>query len=184
MSSFEMNKIAGAFLGALLLAIGLSVLSGELFAHKKLVKVGYDLPGATEIAATQAAPPTVPLPDRLAQADAKKGAAGAKACQSCHTFEPAGSAKLGPPLYGVVERQIASVAGFPYSGDLKAKGGNWTFEELDRFLTNPKGFAKGTKMTYAGERDPAKRADIILFLDSLSENPTSLPNKNAMKEEE
>lgn len=184
MSSFELNKIAGAFLGALLLAIGLSVFSGELFAHKKLVKAGYDLPGGTAIAATKAAPPAVPLPDRLAQANAQKGAAGAKACQSCHTFDPAGSAKLGPPLYGVVERQIASVVGFPYSVELKAKSGNWTFEELDRFLADPKGFAKGTKMTYSGERDPAKRADIILFLDSLSEHPTSLPNKNAMKEEE
>jgi cytochrome c len=184
MSSFELNKIAGAFLGALLLAIGLSVFSGELFSHPRLVKAGYDLPGGMALAATNAAPPATPLPDRMAQADPKKGAAGAKACQSCHTFDRAGSTKLGPPLYGVVERQIASIAGFAYSGELKAKGGNWTFEELDRFLADPKGFARGTKMTYAGERDPAKRADIILFLDSLSEHPTSLPNKNAMKDEE
>jgi cytochrome c len=179
MSSFERNKIAGAFLGALLLAVGLNVISGELFAHHKPVRPGYELPAASDGPAVAAAPAAEPISERLAKANVSKGEADAKACQSCHSLDKAAASKLGPPLYGVVERKIASVEGFAYSGALQEKSGNWTFEELDRFLANPKSFANGTKMTYAGERDAAKRAGIILYLDSLSEHSV-LPGQNAM----
>jgi cytochrome c len=182
MSSFELNKIAGAFLGALVLAFGLSVLSGELFSHPKLLVSGHGT-HAMNAAATGAAQ-IKPLADRLVAADASKGSQGTKACQACHTFVKEGVVKSGPPLYGIVERPIASVPGFAYSQALEAKSGNWTFEALDRFLADPKGYASGTKMTYTGERDPGKRADIIVYLDSLSDDPRSLPGKNAMKRSE
>jgi cytochrome c len=122
--------------------------------------------------------------DRLATADAGKGAAGTKACQACHTFGKDGGTKAGPPLYGVVERPIASVPGFGYSDALEAKSGNWTFEALDQFLASPRSYASGTKMTYAGERDPFKRADIIAYLDSLSDDPRPMPGRNAMTQAE
>lgn len=186
MSSFELNKIAGAFLGALVLALGLRALSGEFFSHPKLPAVGHatvaghGMHGASTAGTVQ----ITPLADRLVAADAGKGAQGTKACQSCHTFAKDGAAKSGPPLYGIVERPIASVPGFAYSAALEAKSGNWTFEALDRFLADPKGYANGTKMTYAGERDPGKRADIIAYLDSLSDDPRTLPGKNAMRRSE
>jgi len=184
MSSFEMNKIAGAFLGALVLALGLSVLSDELFSHPKVHATGHSRSAGEDAAAASDAGVVAvkPLSDRLVMADAGKGALGTKACQACHTFAKEGAVKAGPPLYGVVERRIASIQGFAYSDALEAKAGNWTFEALDRFLANPRSYANGTKMTFAGERDPAKRADIIAYLDSLSDDPRPLPGKNAMTE--
>jgi cytochrome c len=181
MSSFEMNKIAGAFLGALVLALGLSAISDELFSHPRLSGGHETLQGHDSgVAVADAAGMVKPLADRLVTADPAKGAQGSKACQSCHSFVKDGGVKAGPPLYGIVERPIASYPGFSYSKALEAKTGNWTFEALDRFLADPKSYANGTKMTYAGERDASRRADIIGYLDSLSDDPRTLPGKNAM----
>jgi cytochrome c len=179
-SEFEFNKIAGALLGALLFSMGLVVLSDGIFSHAKPAKPGYDLPSAQETAAAEtgtAAAAVAPLPERLAKADVKKGEADTKPCQACHNFEKGAAAKVGPPLYDVVDRAKGSVAGFGYSDALKAKGGEWTPEDLDQFIANPKAYVSGTKMAFAGEKDPAKRADIIDYLNSLSDNPKPLPTK-------
>lgn len=175
MSAFEINKFAGAFLASLLLAISLAILSDEIFAHHKHIKGGYALPAAEAVSESGGSSPAAaaPLPARLAKADPKKGEANTKACQSCHSFEKGGAAKAGPPLYGIIDRSVASIAGFSYSDSIKAKGGVWTPEALDEFLANPKAYASGTKMTFAGERDPDKRADIINYLETLSDNPAS-----------
>lgn len=180
MNSFELNKIAGAFLGTLLFAMGLNVISGAIFSHVRLVKPAYPLPAEQESAAAgngAPAPSIAPIAQRLASADVKKGEADAKACQACHSFEKGGSAKAGPPLYGVVGRPKGSVEGFGYSEAVKSKGGNWTYDDLDQFLANPKAYAQGTKMVYAGESDPSKRADLIGYLHILSDNPEPLPEK-------
>jgi cytochrome c len=174
-----MNKFAGAFLASLLLAISLAIVSDEIFSHRTLANAGYALPAAEPVAeAAAGSPPAAePLPVRLAKADPQKGEANTKACQSCHSFEKGGAAKAGPPLYGVVDRALGSVAGFAYSESIKAKGGEWTAAALDEFLANPKGYASGTKMTYAGEKDPGKRADLIAYLATLSENPKPVSSK-------
>ena len=88
----------------------------------------------------------------LAKADAKKGAQFAKVCQTCHNFEKGAGAKIGPPLWGVVGRPIASIPGFAYSDLLKGVGGNWTYEALNVMVSNPKKEASGTKMTFPGRR--------------------------------
>lgn len=184
MDTFELNKIAGAFLGTLLLAMFLNVISTGIFTPPKLVKPGYPLPSAPGMAAGEAhsaTPAAAPIAQRLATADVQKGQADTKPCQSCHNFEKGAPVKIGPPLYGVVNRPKASVAGFDYSGALSSKGGDWTYADLDQFLTNPQAYAHGTKMTFAGETDPAKRADIIDYLRSLSDNPAPLPAKGATK---
>jgi cytochrome c len=176
--SFEINKIVGALLGSLLLAMGLGVIAQIMFSHRTLVKSAYDLPAAPEIAAAPGgAPPAdvAPIAERLAKADVKKGEADTKACQACHNFEKGGSAKVGPPLYGVLDRAKGAVPGFAYSDAMKSKGGTWAFADLDQFIASPKTFVSGTKMTFAGEPDPGKRADIIDYLDSLSDNPVALP---------
>lgn len=178
MDSFEVNKILGGLLGALLFTMGLGIFSDVLFYRPAPAVPGYDLPaGVTPAAAgsAAAAPAVAPLPVLLAQADVQKGANFAKACSVCHNFEKGAGVKVGPPLYGVVGRPIASVAGFAYSDSLKSMGGNWTFDELFQFIANPKTLASGTKMTFPGEPDPVKRADIIDYLDSLSDNPVPLP---------
>ncbi|VFU11160.1 Cytochrome c homolog [Methylocella tundrae] len=176
MFSFETNKIAGAILGSLLLAMGLGVIGQMIFSHPPLVKPGYDLPAPAEATEGAAATPAVaPLPARLAKADVSKGEASTKACQACHNFEKGAGPKVGPPLYGVVGRPKGSIPGFAYSDAMKAKGGDWTYDDLDQFIANPKGFVNGTKMAFAGEPDPQKRADIIDYLHTLSDSPVPLP---------
>ncbi len=176
MDSFEFNKIAGAILGALGLTLGLILVSDAIFSHPPLAKPGYDLPGEPEATGKpEAAAPAEPLPELLAKADIAKGEADIKVCQACHNFEKGAGVKVGPPLYGVVGRAKASVAGFDYSDPLKAKGGNWTFEDLNAFLTSPKTFVPGTKMAFGGEANAHKRADILDYLHTLSDKPEALP---------
>ena len=115
----------------------------------------------------------------LAKADAKKGAQDAKVCTTCHNFDKGGAAKVGPDLWGVVGRPIASVAGFAYSDSLKAIGGDWTYEKLDHWIANPKGMASGTKMAFPGEKEPQKRADILAYLQTLSRLAGSVPDEIA-----
>ncbi|MDJ1157667.1 cytochrome c family protein [Chelatococcus sp. SYSU_G07232] len=179
MDSFELNKIAGAVLGTLLFAMGLNILAGIIFAPKKPAVPGYDLPGAEETAAAgaagQAQAPAEPLPVLLAKADPKKGEAAAKKCLSCHDFSKGGPNKVGPNLYDVVGRAVASHAGFGYSGAMKSHGGDWGYELLDAFLQNPKKAVPGTAMAFAGVPKAEERADILAYLRTLADSPKPLP---------
>lgn len=111
----------------------------------------------------------------LAAADPAAGEKDIRKCAVCHSFEQGGAAKLGPPLWGVLGRKIASVDGFRYSDALVSKEGTWDYDKLDAFLTDPRKWAPGTKMAFAGVKKPAERADIIAYLRSLSDNPEPLP---------
>ena len=178
MDDLAFNKIAGAVLGTLLFVMGLGIVSNGIFSHEKPAKAGYELaaaeaPGKAEAAAP--ATPDEPLPVLLAKADPVKGEASAKACTACHSFEKGGAAKVGPPLYGVVSRAKGSIAGFAYSDGMKAKGGNWGYEEINAFITNPKAYVSGTKMGYAGEKDAGKRANSLAYLRTLSDAPVDFP---------
>ena len=176
MDSFEFNKMAGALLGALVLSMGMGFVAEILFYHPAPAKPGYDLP-LPVVASGPAKPaaPEEPLPALLAKADPKKGEADAKVCEACHNFEKGAGPKIGPPLYGVVGRAVASVAGFDYSDALKKKGGDWTFDKLFQWVKDPQTYAAGTKMAFAGDPDPHKRADILAYLRTLSDHPVALP---------
>lgn len=178
MDSFELNKIAGAVLGTLLITFGLHIFSQELFKGTVPEKPGF----AIEVAEgenggeAQAAVAPQPIAALLAQADPAKGQSATKPCQACHNFDKGGANKVGPNLWGVVGRQIASHEGFAYSDALKAHASDtWTFDNLNVFISAPKSFAAGTKMTYAGMKKDATRADIIAYLRTLSDNPLPLP---------
>ena len=178
MYTTQFNKFALALLFTLLLTMGLGVFTNALFAPGKMAKPGFALPGETaaaEGAAPAAAAKEPPLPELLAKADPAKGQADTKACQACHVFDKGGVAKVGPPLYGVVGRPVASIAGFGYSDGLKAMGGNWSYETIFKFIAKPSALVAGTKMSYLGEPDPAKRADILAYLQTLSDSPVAFP---------
>ncbi|PXW57819.1 cytochrome c family protein [Methylobacterium sp. B4] len=177
MDSFELNKVAGAVLGALLFAVGSGFVAELIYQPKPAGNAGYALPEPEPKSggATAEAPKAEPIAVRLASADADKGKGGTKACAACHSFEKGGPNKVGPDLWDVVEREKAHAAGFDYSAALKEKGGTWSYDDLDHFLENPKGYAKGTKMAFAGISSPAERANVIAYLRSLSDSPKPLP---------
>lgn len=176
MNSFELNKVLGALLGCVLITLALNIGAGALFAPEKPAKPGYAIAvkegGGEKAGPAEAAQPIEAL---LASASAEKGQATAKQCQACHTFEKGGPNRVGPNLWGVVGRPKASEAGFNYSAAMKAKGGNWTFDELNHFIANPRGYVPGTAMTFAGLSRDAQRADVIAFLRTQSDNPLPLP---------
>ena len=124
-----------------------------------------------------------PIETLLASASVEHGAQVAKQCGACHNFQEGQGPKVGPDLYGVVGRQIASKPGFNYSAALKAKGsGTWTFDELNKWLKDPRADVPGTAMTFAGLSNEKQRADVIAYLNSLSKSPLPLPT--AQKEGE
>ncbi|WP_082507693.1 c-type cytochrome [Methylobacterium sp. Leaf113] len=184
MDSFELNKVAGAALGALLFAVGSGFVAELIYHPKPAGNAGYALPEPQPKAAGGGAPEAKvePLPIRLASATVDKGQSAAKKCASCHSFEKGGPNKVGPHLWGVVDRQRAHEPGFEYSAALKEKGGTWTYDELDHFLANPKGYVPGTKMAFAGITSPTERADVIVYLRSLADTPAPLPAADAKAE--
>jgi cytochrome c len=180
MDSFELNKIAGAALGTLTFVM-LTSFGGELlFAEKKTAKAGYELPVAVAASApvAAAAANVEPIAVRLAAAEKAKGETTFKQCAACHTPDKGGANKVGPNLWGVVERAKGQIAGFGYSAALKAvaaKGEKWDFAALDKFLESPKGYIAGTSMSYAGISNPKTRADVIAYLNSISDSPVAVP---------
>jgi cytochrome c len=177
MDSFEFNKIAGAVLGTCLFLLALNIGAEAIYAPVEPHKPGYeiDVKKAAAPAPGQAAAPEEPIEQLLAKADVSRGEAVAKQCGACHTFQKDGPNGIGPNLWGVVGRPRASEAGFSYSDAMKAKGGTWTIDELNMFLTNPRGYIAGTKMTFAGLPRGNQRADVIDYLNTLSDNPKPLP---------
>lgn len=182
MDSFELNKILGALLGTCLFLLVMNIAAGALFTPPKLAKPGFDI-AVPEQAAPDGqkgpAEPAKPIEELLASASTEKGANSAKKCISCHTFEKGGANKVGPNLYGVVERDKGAAPGFNFSGALKGKGGKWTFADLSAFLINPKGFIPGTTMSFAGLPRETERADVIRYLQTLAESPVPLPTAAA-----
>jgi cytochrome c2 len=115
----------------------------------------------------------------LAEADPAKGEQASALCKVCHTFDAGGASMVGPNLHNVVGADVGHVEGFNYSAALKDKGGAWTYERLDEWLKNPQAFAPGTTMAFPGIPDAKKRANVIAFLRSHTENPPELPAGDA-----
>lgn len=135
---------------------------------EKSMEVAAETPAVAEIevaAATPAAP--VDLATLLKTADIKAGKKISKKCKACHDLSKGGKNKVGPALYGVVGRAVASKADFKYSKAMKAKGGKWTNEKINEFITKPKKYIKGTKMAFAGLKKAEQRANLIAYLNTL-----------------
>jgi cytochrome c len=185
MNSFELNKVLGALLGTCLVLVAMHIASGAIFSPQVPAKPGYEIAVKEEqppAGAAPAAPAEEPIANVLASASVQRGAEIAKQCEACHNVQEGQGAKVGPDLYGVVGRKIASVPNFNYTSALKAKSGTWDFDTLNTWLTKPAAFAPGTAMTFAGLSSEKQRADVIDFLDSLSTSPVPLPkpqNANA-----
>ena len=178
MDSYEFNKIAGWGIAAVIAVLGTSIVSHEIYKPEKPEKQSYIVAGVIEEATTAAAPAVAdkPIAFYLASADATKGEAVFKKCGACHNAEKGGANGIGPNLYGIVGSAHARTAGFGYSEVLSGmKGKPWSWDELSAWLANPKGYAPGTKMAFAGVSKPEDRAALLIYLNSKSDAPLPVP---------
>jgi cytochrome c len=178
MDSFELNKILGAVFGTCLVLLVTSFAAGAIFTPAKLEKPGFEIAVKEEAAGGEkaaAAAPSEPIEKLLQTASIQKGEQAAKKCGACHDFTKGGPNKVGPNLYAIVGDKKGEGRGFNFSAALKGKGGTWTIDDLNKFIDNPKGFVPGTAMGFAGIQKDSERADVIAYLNSLSENPAPLP---------
>lgn len=164
------NIILMMVLGAGVVALGGTVMSGEYFRGERPEKMGYVVEGVEAEAGAEGAA-EVPIATLLQKADLAKGEEVFKKCASCHTINAGGANGIGPNLHGVMGEAIASPArGFAFSDALKSKGGNWGFEEMNAWLKNPRGFANGTKMSFAGLGKGEDRANVIAYMNAQGSN--------------
>ena len=176
------NTAAGWVLGAGIVALGSSIVAGEIFHSGRPEKMGYPIEGVVEEGAEGEA--AQPIEVYLAKADPAKGAQVFNKCAACHTATKGGPNGLGPNLWGVLGEPIGKGRGFAFSDALANKGGTWTWTTLSDWLSNPRAFANGTKMTFAGLSNPQDRANVIAYLNQQSDSPQPLPTAPAPKAEE
>lgn len=186
MSSFELNKIMASVLLALIVAWVSGLLASKLVEPKMPAKSAVQVatapaqqpaqPAGGEQAGGAAGPE--PIKPLLASASVDAGKDVARKCAACHTFDKGGPNRVGPNLWGVVGDEIAHDRNnFAFSPALKQKGGNWTPDSLNEWLWKPQAFAKGTKMTFVGLPNAKDRANVIAYLNSLSDSPKPLASE-------
>ena len=168
------NTIAGWVLFAGIVALGSSIVAGEIFHSERPEKMGYPIEGVV-VEGEGGAEAEKPIAFYLASADVAKGQQVFNKCTACHNAEKGGANQLGPNLWGVLGEPVGKGHGFAFSPALSGKGGNWTWDSLSEWLKNPKAFAPGTKMTFAGLGNPQDRANVIAFLNSKSDSPQPVP---------
>jgi cytochrome c len=181
MDSFEFNKIAGAVLGTAIFIFVIRLIAETIYEPEKPAKPGYVVEGVVETSTGGAPAAAVEeaMPDWgtvLASADVAAGKTVSAKCEQCHDTTSAKTIKIGPPLFGVVGRARAAVAGFDYSSAMKAKGGDWTYDEIFKFVKSPGAYIPGTKMTFAGLSKPEDRINLIAFLRTNTDGtPVAIP---------
>jgi cytochrome c len=179
MKYYRLNQIAMAVLGALLLFFAAKTLIHIMFEEHE-EKPGYEVPGTEAEKPGEQKPAGTDLAALLAKGNEKHGEEVAKKCGLCHNFEKGGPNMIGPNLYGVLGRKVASHEGYDYSDALKAKGGTWDYESINKMMTNPGEYVPGTKMAiFPGLPDAQDRADVLLFLRTKNDNPPPLPEVKA-----
>tara|TARA_B100000123_G_C25543624_1_gene346397 strand:+ start:96 stop:635 length:540 start_codon:yes stop_codon:yes gene_type:complete len=179
MDSFEINKIIAAVLLVALIVIGLGKISDMAFHVKKPEKSAYKVDIQENDLNTNSEKEEiiekVDISALLALGDLAHGEKVFKKCAACHLINKGGENKIGPALYGVIGRKVASKQDYKYSKAMAAYDKNWTFEEMNGYLKKPQSYIKGTKMAFAGLRKEKDRASVILYLNQNSDNPLPLP---------
>jgi cytochrome c len=189
MSNLNMNKALAAIFCAGLIGMFTGKVTEFLYfggpqhpGAQHHEKRGYSIEIIADATAGEGAAAPAGAPDisaLYATADVKAGGDYfSKKCTTCHSIEKGGANKVGPHLWGVMNRAVGSVADFNYSTAMKGHGGKWTFEEMNKFQWNPQKTVPGTMMAYAGNKKDQERANLIAYLNSMSDSPSALPKGN------
>jgi cytochrome c len=172
------NTIAGWVLFAGIVALGASIVTGETFHQERPEEMGYPIEGVVQ-EGEGGAEAEKPIAFYLASADVAAGEQVFKKCTACHNADKGGANALGPNLWHVLGEPVGKSKGFPFSPALSGVGGTWNWDNMSAWLHNPKKFAPGTKMTFAGLSNPQDRANVIAFLNARSDSPLPLPSAPA-----
>ncbi len=177
MDSYDLTRIFGALCASLLLFLGVTYLLEGMYETHALENPAYSVESLEEDAgaggaAAEAEPHIAVL---LAEADLGRGEKLFKRCAACHQAENATRHGVGPALWGILGRDIASLDGFAYSSVLEEREGDWDWESLSAFLADPKGWAPGTKMNFVGLKKGRDRASVLLWLNDRSDTPLAMP---------
>jgi cytochrome c len=173
MDSHKINMYAGAAIGAVLVFLLLNFFSDMIYGTRGHTAHG-ELAFAVEVedagqGGGTAEVEVIDYAALMASADPAKGEKVFGKCKSCHSVEPDKSG-VGPSLHGIVNRAVASAAGFGYSDPMKAHGGAWDVATLAAFLQDPKGAVPGTKMSFGGLKSSQDVADVISYLEQIGAN--------------
>ncbi len=178
MDSFEWNKVFGAILATLLVVMVIREVGGFIFYAEELDEPGYrvELPDpVTPENGGEEPEPALDLGALLVEANAGAGERIANQCVACHNFEKGGANMVGPALWGVLGREIAALDGFNYSRALASKDGVWDYESMYKFLENPREWAPGTLMGYAGLRRQRDRVNLLAWMQQKADTPYPFP---------
>ncbi|MBX3561218.1 MAG: cytochrome c family protein [Sphingomonas sp.] len=175
------NTIAGWVLGAGIVLLGSTLVTGQVFKSERPETMGYPIEGVEE-ESSGAADAEPPIAHFLQTADAARGEGAFRKCAACHTINQGGANGLGPNLYGVMGEAVGTGhAGFNFSDALRSRGGTWDWDTMSAWLASPRTFAPGTRMTFAGLSNPQERADLLLYMNQQGGN-LQLPPPPAVEE--
>jgi len=174
-----MNKIIVSIVFAIVLVIGINVITDTIYYVEKPKKSAYQIDSVTAVANTTAETSSVDVNNGnimalFASTNAAEGAKVFKKCAACHSISQGGGNKIGPALWGVLGRKAGSISDYKYSKAMVAYAKPWSFEEMDGFLIKPKDWIKGTKMSFAGLKNAKDRAAVILYMNENSGSPLPL----------
>ena len=172
-----MNKIIVSILFAIILVFGINKITDSIFYVEKPEKSAYQVTNVTTVASTTASETSSDSGNIMllfASTSAADGAKVFKKCAACHSIAEGGANKIGPGLWDIVNKDIGSKDDYKYSSAMAAFEGDWTFEQLNNYLINPKKYIKGTKMSFVGLKKAKDRANVILYLRSFSDNPAPI----------
>lgn len=165
------NIMAMMGLGAAIVALGGSIVFGDIFKPEHPKKEGFAIEAVEEAGGGDAAKADPPIAMMMAGADVTAGGEVFKKCASCHTVNQGGANGIGPNLYGTLGEEVGKgKGGFAFSDALSGKGGKWDFDAMNAWLKSPKAFAPGTKMSFAGLSKAEDRANLIAYLNAQGSN--------------
>ncbi|MEM7225709.1 MAG: cytochrome c family protein [Pseudomonadota bacterium] len=181
-SAMEWNKIAGAVLFAAIIAMTSGFIARQIMNPSEMYEHAYPVALTIEVEPDGGGAGVIPFANLMIDADVATGEKELKKCTACHTFDNGGANKVGPNLWNIVDKEVASDPNFSYSNGLKERSDLvWNYDNLDGFLANPKAWAPGTKMTFNGISKPERRAALVAYMRTLSDSPAPMPEPVEME---